>query len=972
MVEAMVMALASMDAAEMDVGKVAINIIKRSSTLNGAVEEKENAIDSLLHADARCAADASLPTRPGFGTRGAQVILYANYFQLSTPTGSEVLRYNVEIPQGNGIRKQRQIFNLLLNQHFLEKRDYLAADFRSTLICAVDLLQGNLEQVYDVRYKGELQSEYPEKAAVYPVKVIFTGKVSISDLLDYMSSTNVGSMFRGKSEVLEALNIIVGHHAQASSQLASRAANTHFAICGGSAERFNLGAGLEALRGFSVSVRAATARLLVNCQVEYAVFFQHAELAKVIAAYRQDESPSVSRLEAFLRRLQVQITHIPHRPRFKIIVGLASPSDGEALPHPPLVAGYGAGPREVQFWRLDPDPKPIEQNEAAITNSVRSGCQRPGRYITIEDLFLEKYGLALDPNIPVIKVLSNHKHPCYLPAEVCVVRTAQPTRSRISGGQSLKLLDFAIRNPAANARSITTKGAEVVGISSGLNTTLQNFGFHISSNLVTVPGRVLPSPSVLYANKSKADMMSGTWKQKNAKFFKPCQISSWAFLYIVCARDREYFPTPAELKPCIAALRSKLNEYGVNTQPISDGHRLDVTPTFSHGKYDAAKLDQSLGAAISRLMIIRKPELVLVILPSTHTDIYNSVKRVCDVQIGISNICALAAKLFKQNDAYIANLCLKVNLKLGGVNQVLGTEKPGIISEGKTMVVGIHATHTSTLPAAGDVPAVVGMVASVDKHLAQWPADIEIESPHHKKVAPLDKMLESRLQFWASVNRQQLPENIVVYRGGISDGEYALVVKDEVPLLKSACENIYPQSEKNKGFPRLSVIVVGKRHRTRFYPTREGDADKLSNPRNGTVVDRGVTEARDWDFYLQAHAPLHGTARPAHYYVAWDEVFRARKLQLPLVNSADAVEDFTHDLCYLFGRTNKAVSVCPPAYYADLVCGRGRCYLKHIPGVLVPGNCPAEEAIEMSKGGQMVNFTDIKVHPALQKTMFYI
>lgn len=32
-------------------------------------------------------------------------------------------------------------------------------------------------------------------------------------------------------------------------------------------------------------------------------------------------------------------------------------------------------------------------------------------------------------------------------------------------------------------------------------------------------------------------------------------------------------------------------------------------------------------------------------------------------------------------------------------------------------------------------------------------------------------------------------------------------------------------------------------------------------------------------------------------------------------------------MCYLFNRATKAVSICPPAYYADLLCERGRSYL---------------------------------------------
>lgn len=92
---------------------------------------------------------------------------------------------------------------------------------------------------------------------------------------------------------------------------------------------------------------------------------------------------------------------------------------------------------------------------------------------------------------------------------------------------------------------------------------------------------------------------------------------------------------------------------------------------------------------------------------------------------------------------------------------------------------------------------------------------------------------------------------------------------------------------------------------------------KSWNPQPGTVVDRGVTQHFLWDFYLQAHAGLQGTARPAHYVVILDE----------LGFDQNQLEAFTHNMCYLFNRATKAVSICPPAYYADLICERGRAYL---------------------------------------------
>lgn len=42
---------------------------------------------------------------------------------------------------------------------------------------------------------------------------------------------------------------------------------------------------------------------------------------------------------------------------------------------------------------------------------------------------------------------------------------------------------------------------------------------------------------------------------------------------------------------------------------------------------------------------------------------------------------------------------------------------------------------------------------------------------------------------------------------------------------------------------------------------------------------------------------------------------------------ADEIQKGTHDTSYLYARATKAVSLIPAAYYADLACERGRCYL---------------------------------------------
>lgn len=319
------------------------------------------------------------------------------------------------------------------------------------------------------------------------------------------------------------------------------------------------------------------------------------------------------------------------------------------------------------------------------------------------------------------------------------------------------------------------------------------------------------------------------------KLFAPTRLVSWVFLYIVGDKEREAFPKPGDLQPCLAALNAKLTEIGAPASPAVDGRRVDVTAADRDGAYDGGELDRILQDAVRQLKAKRRMQLLLAILPSKNSPIYSSIKRVCEIQEGVRNVCVLAERLARRDPQYLANVCLKINLKLGGTNHIVDGPKLGIISSGQTMVVGIDVTHPSP-GSASNAPSVAGMVASVDRILGQWPAELRIQRSRQEMVTGLDEMLQGRLNHWMTHNKR-LPENIVIYRDGVSEGQYQQVVEHEVPLLKSACESMYPPQDTRGGLPRLSVIVVGKRHHTRFYPTQESDADRSSNPRNGTVVD---------------------------------------------------------------------------------------------------------------------------------------
>ncbi|KKK13654.1 hypothetical protein AOCH_005111 [Aspergillus ochraceoroseus] len=892
--------------------------------------------------------DQEFPNRPGYGTRGINVTLWANYVELVPPLDLTLHRYDIAVTPSATGKKLRQVIKLLLETPEMAafKTDVIT-DFASTLISRrrLDTDESHLE----IPYRTEGEDEPRPNATTYRVRLQHTNVLQVAHLVEYLTSTDLSSRCDDKSPLIQAFNIFLNHYSKSTKNLATTGTRKTFPLSSSSA-RWDLGAGLSAIRGFFSSVRTATSRILVNVNVTHGAFYDDIPLDELIIKYNKAHRNSKTSLNAFLKGLRVQTTHLREKRnkagqivrRIKTVTGLATKNDGHGLAHPPIVDDYGVGPKRVQFW-LDSAPP-------------------DGKYISVYNFFLNTHGRSIaNPDLAVVNV-GTRQNPSYLPPEVCVVVPGQSSNSKLDPAQTQGMIQFAVRKPWENAASIVNEGLQVSGLSSQTNILLGRFGISVSPGLITVPGRVLHEPRVVYKQNKFAPIRFGSWNMADLKFNTAgAAIKKWSYLLLSTPGHRDAFDQES-LATVMGKFHRALQYAGLSLGSPMGGRRLVLSGA------DDPKLDNSLKIAAASL------DLLFIILPESNTVLYNQIKHSADIKYGIHTICCVGHKLAKERgqEQYFANVALKFNLKLGGINQLLDTSHLGIINEDKTMVVGIDVTHPSP-GSSSRAPSVAGMVASVDRWLGQWPAVLRIQrGARQEMVTDLTGMLKSRLMLWKQRHRA-FPENILVYRDGVSEGQYGKVVEEELPRLRDACKALYPAPDSKKGLPHFTIIIVGKRHHTRFYPIRESDADRSSNPKPGTVVDRGVTEARNWDFFLQPHAAIQGTARPAHYYIVLDEIFRQYYRRRPgaFQNVADMVEDLTHSMCYLYGRATKAVSLCPPAYYADLVCERARCYLSGLfepqtPSTVpsVAGSAPGEE---LQAGNE-----DVEIHTKLKDTMFYI
>ena len=355
--------------------------------------------------------------------------------------------------------------------------------------------------------------------------------------------------------------------------------------------------------------------------------------------------------------------------------------------------------------------------------------------------------------------------------------------------------------------------------------------------MVIVKGRILDPPTLQYhGKKNKPIRQRSKWDLNGIKFIDAKRLEKWS-----CLNIHQGPRLDQEASFYVTAFVKELNNCGIQCGQ----------PTIEHMPLNAVYQSSAATPGLAdRFKSFNGPKkgirFLLVILPRKIPNLYNDIKRLGDQEYGILTCCVVATndKFFNPTKyfavQYNANVALKVNLKLGGVNHQLVQGQLCKIEklEGKTMVIGIDVTHPS-VGSSEDAPSIAAMVAS-DKRLAQWPAELRINKSRQEMVEKLRSMLVSRLNWWEE-EHGDLPENLLIYRDGVSEGQYQTVLDEEMSQIRAACiekYNINYQESKN---PRISLIVVGKRHHTRFIRRRKdgkidtGDQGKDSNPDPGTV-----------------------------------------------------------------------------------------------------------------------------------------
>ncbi|KAG2348507.1 Piwi-domain-containing protein [Suillus weaverae] len=620
-----------------------------------------------------------------------------------------------------------------------------------------------------------------------------------------------------------------------------------------------LGGGLELWRGYFQSVRPTIGKILVNIDVSTAVMFkQDSFQAAALAVLKQRdvraldlraESPQFRQLKSFFKGVSVTLVH---RQGLKKIRG--------------LVANAG----NFQFENT-----------------------------TVKDYFKKAWGRQLlHPTIIGIQVGSKDRDEV-IPAEMCNIAPDQRFTRKLPPEFSPLMVKFSSKSPqdrlalisAGISNSITADQRSALDYQN--SPFLQDAGITVSPEPISVTGRILPTPRIHYGNPASSRPVqprNGSWNVIDQTFHEPKSLSSWGILNYTRVSDQT-------INRFINTLLNACKKLGMNVSPPAASQSCSGASSVVN---DMRSLKHAVGNKIGRDM-----ELVLAILPTSSADIYHAIKSFGDVIAGFPTQCVRENKIERANDQYCANLGMKINAKLGGVNSLPRSGALEKLMSAPFMVIGADVGH----PAPGMInqPSVASLVYSYDRYAVRYEAMMSVQHPRQEKIDELRKLVYRAIAEFGERNRAA-PVRILFFRDGLSEGEYALTGKEEIEDITGAIDDIWRDKNVKGAKPELTFIVVGKRHHVRFFPKNKNDGDRSGNCPAGFVADNGVGNPAVRDFYLQSHGGLLGTSRPSHYITLRDDIYK---------HNTDDLQELAFTLCHAYARATRSVSIPAPVYYAD-------------------------------------------------------
>jgi len=332
----------------------------------------------------------------------------------------------------------------------------------------------------------------------------------------------------------------------------------------------------------------------------------------------------------------------------------------------------------------------------------------------------------------------------------------------------------------------------------------------IGENPLSTQARIIAPPKLKYNITSREPSIqpeAGAWNMIDKKFYEASKIVRWVVLIYDSQRN---FPQP-DYTRLVNGFLSACDDVGMTVE------NRDPIYKFEDGQGPIGKHLKNAVDECQR-QFKQRPTLIVVVLPNNGGEIYNAVKHFGDITFGIPTQCLKSFSCKKAKAQYWNNVMLKVNVKLGGINVI--PDPSSLAAEAltdpanPTIVMGADVMHP---PPGINRPSYSAIIGSVDSHTAKYVATSRAQTGRREIINDMQEMCQVILSQYKDYrekveNKAFDLKRLIFYRDGVSEAEFKQVLEFELPMIKAACEEFGVN-------PKITLIIVGKRHHIQFFPT---------------------------------------------------------------------------------------------------------------------------------------------------------
>eukprot|EP01054_Gregarina_sp_Poly1_P002690 Gregarina_sp_Poly_1__2689@NODE_173_length_12050_cov_429_537511_g154_i0_p2_GENE_NODE_173_length_12050_cov_429_537511_g154_i0NODE_173_length_12050_cov_429_537511_g154_i0_p2_ORF_typecomplete_len991_score140_34Piwi/PF02171_17/1_1e67PAZ/PF02170_22/3_4e14ArgoMid/PF16487_5/4_9e08ArgoN/PF16486_5/1_9e07ArgoL2/PF16488_5/5_4e06FTA4/PF13093_6/1_4FTA4/PF13093_6/85Imm30/PF15565_6/0_66Imm30/PF15565_6/1_3e03_NODE_173_length_12050_cov_429_537511_g154_i0895311925 len=547
-----------------------------------------------------------------------------------------------------------------------------------------------------------------------------------------------------------------------------------------------------------------------------------------------------------------------------------------------------------------------------------------GTEMSVEQYFVQKYSMKLKkPKAALVQRVPKIRQ-TFFPLE-CVWLKRQTTTAATQDCLKAAVGDIMTMDPPRRLQHIKEAVRDVFG----QNEVLREFGLVLNEQEMTVSGTVLRPPTLLYHIPHRPgavvekSISHGAWNLQKIAFTTGATMEKWGVINISGTTDQV-------VKDFLQALAEQSGDLNIRMRypPLKIWHERDedclqrIAKTFADNAARNERMD-----------------LLVIIIRERNPSVYKLVKTLFDPILPTQVLTRFKTPILNNKDrglqGHLGNILSKINQKLGGVNQRLYHEK--CISQTFKQILGtgnqccilgadISRPAANAAPTGArrlQLPSLAAMVASIDAEACKFIHSMRAQVGSSDIMTEFRNMLDSILRRRATICAGQWPKRIIYLRDGVSDGEFKDVVENEVDSIRT----IYAQHKQNP--PLILAVAVRRKHQTRFFPTSmsRGDSASSNNMPPGTLVFDNLSMPLPFlNFYLLSHAGIKGTSHPCRYIIVRDD-FATSDPKFKGLNNRDRLEQYAHlmfQLCHLYGRAQKSVSMPAPIYYSSQLAERAR------------------------------------------------